>query len=76
MNAFATRAVHVGHDPAQHNGSVTTPIHQVSTFVRPHAQPSNPAVTEHGGRPLLRGIWPAACGCLLEVLTWSRRRGG
>ncbi len=39
MNEFATRAVHAGHDPAQHNGSVTTPIYQVSTFVRPNAQP-------------------------------------
>lgn len=39
MTAFATRAVHAGHDPAQHNGSVTTPIYQVSTFVRPHARP-------------------------------------
>ena len=38
MTAFDTRAVHAGHDPAQHNGSVTTPIYQVSTFVRPHAQ--------------------------------------
>jgi cystathionine gamma-synthase len=39
VTAFATRAVHAGHDPAQHNGSVTTPIYQVSTFVRPHARP-------------------------------------
>ena len=39
MTAFHTRAVHAGHDPAQHNGSVTTPIYQVSTFVRPHARP-------------------------------------
>ncbi len=39
MTAFDTRAVHAGHDPAQHNGSVTTPIYQVSTFVRPHARP-------------------------------------
>ncbi len=38
MTAFDTRAVHAGHDPAQHNGSVTTPIYQVSTFVRPHAR--------------------------------------
>ena len=39
MTAFDTRAVHAGHDPARHNGSVTTPIYQVSTFVRPHARP-------------------------------------
>ena len=39
MTAFATRAVHAGHDPAQHNGSVTTPVYQASTFVRPHARP-------------------------------------
>ena len=39
VTAFATRAVHAGHDPAQHNGSVTTPIYQASTFVRPHARP-------------------------------------
>lgn len=39
MTAFATRAVHAGHDPAQHNGSVTTPIYQVSAFVRPHTRP-------------------------------------
>jgi cystathionine gamma-synthase len=39
VTAFDTRAVHAGHDPAQHNGSVTTPIYQVSTFVRPHARP-------------------------------------
>ena len=39
MTAFDTRAVHAGHDPAQHNGSVTTPIYQVSTFVRLHARP-------------------------------------
>jgi cystathionine gamma-synthase len=37
--SFATRAVHAGHDPARHNGSVTTPIYQASTFVRPHARP-------------------------------------
>jgi cystathionine gamma-synthase len=37
--AFATRAVHAGHDPARHNGSVTTPVYQASTFVRPHARP-------------------------------------
>lgn len=39
MNAFATRAVRAGHDPAEHNGSVTTPVYQASTFVRPHARP-------------------------------------
>jgi Cys/Met metabolism PLP-dependent enzyme len=39
VTAFDTRAVHACHDPAQHNGSVTTPIYQVSTFVRPHARP-------------------------------------
>ncbi|MCW2934629.1 MAG: metB, partial [Actinomycetia bacterium] len=39
MTAFTTRAVHSGHDAAQHNGSVTTPIYQASTFVRPQAQP-------------------------------------
>jgi len=39
VTAFDTRAVHAGHDPARHNGSVTTPIYQVSTFVRPHARP-------------------------------------
>src|SRR3984893_6673010 len=39
VTAFDTRAVHAGHDPAEHNGSVTTPIYQVSTFVRPHARP-------------------------------------
>ena len=39
MTAFATRAVHAGNDPAAHNGSVTTPIYQASTFVRPHARP-------------------------------------
>jgi cystathionine gamma-synthase len=37
--AFATRAVHAGHDPAEHNGSVTTPVYQASTFIRPHARP-------------------------------------
>ncbi len=39
MTAFDTRTVHAGHDPARHNGSVTTPIYQVSTFVRPRARP-------------------------------------
>jgi cystathionine beta-lyase/cystathionine gamma-synthase len=39
LTAFDTRAVHAGHDPAQHNGSVTTPVYQVSTFVRPYARP-------------------------------------
>jgi cystathionine gamma-synthase len=39
QQSFATRAVHAGHDPALHNGSVTTPIYQASTFVRPHARP-------------------------------------
>ena len=39
MTAFSTRAVHAGNDPAQHNGSVTTPVYQASTFVRPHARP-------------------------------------
>lgn len=39
MTAFATRAVHAGHDPAAHNGAVTTPIYQASTFVRPRARP-------------------------------------
>ncbi|WP_371542645.1 aminotransferase class I/II-fold pyridoxal phosphate-dependent enzyme [Streptomyces sp. NBC_00554] len=37
--SFATRAVHAGHDPARHNGSVTTPVYLASTFVRPHARP-------------------------------------
>lgn len=37
--SFATRAVHAGHDPALHNGSVTTPVYLASTFVRPHARP-------------------------------------
>ena len=37
--AFDTRAIHSGHDAAEHNGSVTTPIYQVATFVRPHARP-------------------------------------
>lgn len=37
--SFATRAVHAGHDPARHNGSVTTPLYLASTFVRPHARP-------------------------------------
>lgn len=37
--AFQTRAVHAGQVPAQHNGSVVTPIYQVSTFERPHAAP-------------------------------------
>jgi cystathionine gamma-synthase len=39
VTAFDTAAVHAGHDPARHNGSVTTPIYQVSTFVRPNARP-------------------------------------
>jgi cystathionine gamma-synthase len=39
MTAFDTSAVHAGHDPAGHNGSVTTPIYQVSTFVRARARP-------------------------------------
>jgi cystathionine gamma-synthase len=39
VTAFATRAVHAGHDPAEHNGSVTTPIYQSSTFVRQRALP-------------------------------------
>jgi cystathionine gamma-synthase len=39
VTAFTTRAVHAGHDPAQHNGSVATPIYQASSFVRPHARP-------------------------------------
>ena len=39
MTAFTTRAVHAGNDPAAHNGAVTTPIYQASTFVRPHARP-------------------------------------
>ena len=39
MTAFTTRAVHAGNDPAAHNGAVTTPIYQTSTFVRPHARP-------------------------------------
>lgn len=39
MTAFDTQAVHAGHDPAQHNGSVTTPIYQNATFVRPRARP-------------------------------------
>ena len=39
MTAFATRAVHAGNDPAAHNGSVTTPIYQAATFVRPRARP-------------------------------------
>jgi len=39
VTAFTTRAVHAGNDPAAHNGAVTTPIYQASTFVRPHAQP-------------------------------------
>jgi cystathionine gamma-synthase len=39
VTTFASRAVHAGHDPAQHNGSVTTPVYQASTFVRPHARP-------------------------------------
>jgi cystathionine gamma-synthase len=39
VTAFSTRAVHAGNDPAQHNGSVTTPVYQASTFVRPHARP-------------------------------------
>jgi cystathionine gamma-synthase len=38
-SAFATRAVHAGHDPARHNGAVSTPVYQSSTFVRPHARP-------------------------------------
>ncbi len=39
VTAFATRAVHAGNDPAAHNGAVTTPIYQASTFVRPRARP-------------------------------------
>ncbi len=39
MTSFATRAVHAGNHPAAHNGAVTTPIYQVSTFVRPRALP-------------------------------------
>lgn len=39
MTAFDTSAVHAGHDPARHNGSVTTPIYQASTFARPSARP-------------------------------------
>ncbi|WP_405970674.1 cystathionine gamma-synthase [Streptomyces sp. NBC_00988] len=39
QQSFATRAVHAGHDPARHNGSVTTPVYLASTFVRPHARP-------------------------------------
>jgi cystathionine gamma-synthase len=39
VTSFDTSAVRAGHDPARHNGSVTTPIYQVSTFVRPHARP-------------------------------------
>ena len=38
LTAFTTRAVHAGNDPAAHNGAVTTPIYQASTFVRPHAR--------------------------------------
>jgi cystathionine gamma-synthase len=39
VTSFATRAVHAGNHPAAHNGAVTTPIYQVSTFVRPRALP-------------------------------------
>jgi cystathionine gamma-synthase len=39
VTAFDTQAVHAGHDPARHHGSVTTPIYQASTFVRRRARP-------------------------------------
>ncbi len=33
--AFASRAVHAGQRPREHNGAVSVPIYQVSTFERP-----------------------------------------
>jgi len=39
LTGFDTRAVHAGTDPAAHNGAVTTPVYQSSTFVRPRARP-------------------------------------
>jgi cystathionine gamma-synthase len=38
-NTFQTRAVHAGTHPDQHNGSLVTPVYQVSTFERPRALP-------------------------------------
>lgn len=29
---FATRAIHLGHDPAEHEGALTPPLHLTSTF--------------------------------------------
>ena len=43
QRSFETRAVHAGHDPAEHNGAVVTPIYQVSTFQRPRALPADGA---------------------------------
>ena len=39
---FETRAIHVGHEPDPATGSITTPIHQTSTYVQD-------AVGEHKG---------------------------
>lgn len=31
-NGFATRAIHLGYDPAEHEGALTPPLHLTSTF--------------------------------------------
>ena len=31
-NGFATRAIHLGHDPMSHEGALTPPLHLTSTF--------------------------------------------
>jgi len=35
VSSFASRAVHAGQRPREHNGAVSVPIYQVSTFERP-----------------------------------------
>jgi hypothetical protein len=33
MTAFSTRAVHAGHDPAQHNGSLAVSLGSVESLI-------------------------------------------
>lgn len=35
---FATRAIHLGHDPNQHEGALTPPLHLTSTFAFPSVE--------------------------------------
>ncbi len=45
---FATRAIHLGYDPAQHEGALTPPLHLTSTFAFEDADAGAAAFAEPG----------------------------